>query len=191
MIKQTTTDDIFVADFTRYKASHPEEEIPNDGVLISNCENGIVPSLWIENPNHHPIDVVNIEHNPALFKRADGTLRTQCECICYAIRSESPAWMLFMELKYCQPKNRYENILTGMHQLKETCKYVLEEQGLFEDAKYKRVFVVSTPGIEPLDAFDATYFDQEDMMAFRKECKAVLYLSNHLVVHTPVHVKNG
>lgn len=189
MNKQTSTNDIYVADFTRYKAAHPQETIPCNGVSIGEDPNTLIPSFWLENPHHCAIDVVNIEQNTSLFKHEDGTPQTQCECICYAIREESPAWMLFIELKYCQSKNRYDNVLTGMHQLKETCKYVLEDKAYFEDSKYKRIFVVSTPEVEPLDPFDATYFDQEDMLLFKKECKAILYLANHLVVHTPVHVK--
>ena len=108
------TQDVFVADFTEYNNNHPETPAPHAGVLIATEENGIIPSFKLTDKNEHPFTAVNFEENPAVFMREDGTKVSQCECMFYAIREASPAWMLFLELKYCAPKNAYNNIIDGI-----------------------------------------------------------------------------
>lgn len=189
MISQTYRGTVFVADYTHYCEDNPVIAPPCKGVFISEELPPLIPSFMLENKNGIAIEGVNIEHNPSLLKRHDGTALTQCEGFFYANREESPAWILFFELKYCDEKGVYENTLTGMNQLKKTCKYVLEEKKLLDNTKYKRFFVVSTPQTEPLDPFDANYFNQDDMLSFKEECNAILFLSNCVVVHTPIHLK--
>jgi len=189
MISQTYTGTVYVADYTRYCEDKQVIAPPCKGVLVSEELPPLISSFVLDNKNGISIEGVNIEHNPSLLKRADGTLMRQCEGFFYAHRDESPAWILFFELKYCDENGVYENTLTGMNQLKKTCRYILEEKALLDNAKYKRYFVVSTPNVEPLDPFDANYFDQDDMLSFKEECHAILFLSNRVVVHTPVHLK--
>ena len=77
--------------------------------------------------------------------------------------------MIFLELKYCEEKNLYGNMLDGISQLKTTCKYIMEEKEVFDTKLFKKYLVISTPGTAPLDPFDAFYFDQDFMLAVKKE----------------------
>ena len=58
------------------------------------------------------------------------------------------------------------------------------------NSNYKFYFVVSTPGVEPLDPFDDTYFNQDDMLTLKEEFRAQLFLANQLSIHTPKHICN-
>lgn len=130
--------------------------------------------------------VVNNEHNPAVFKRADGSSVTQCECIVYADRNDNKkGWLFFLELKYCEAKNRFERMFEGISQLKTTCNYILKERReLVADHFNKKYLVISTPNVEPLDPFDASYFNQDDMLAIKEETGAVLKASNEAFIRT-------
>ena len=183
------TQDVFVADFTEYNNNNPRTPAPFAGVLITTEENDIIPSFRLADKNGYPYMAVNFEENQQSFMRDDGTKAPQCECMFYAIREESPAWMLFLELKYCAPKNVYNNIIDGIGQLKKTCKYLLEEKHEYESARYKRYMAVSTPNCEPLDPFDANYFNQDDMLALKEETQATLFITNQVDILTPVHLR--
>lgn len=185
------TQDVFVADFTEYNSNNPKTPVPCAGVQIATEENGIISSFRLTDRNRYPFMAVNFEENQQTFMREDGTKAQQCECMFYAVREENPAWMLFLELKYCAPKNSYNNIIEGIGQLKKTCKYLLEEKQEYESARFKRFFVVSTPNCEPLDPFDANYFNQEDMLALKEETQATLFITNQVDIYTPIHLKDA
>ena len=121
--------------------------------MVGIHENGIIPSFIIHDDHAFPFRVINNEHNPAVFKREDGSHVTQCECIVYADRNDNrKGWLFFLELKYCEAKNRYDRMLEGISQLKMTCNYILKEKQELESSLFnKRYLVVSTPGVEPLD----------------------------------------
>lgn len=180
---------IYVADYTHYNEKLQQFASPCAGVLIQDSLPPLIPSFLLTNKNAYPLVAVNMDENKYLLKQKDGTIHSQCECILYAQREDSPAWMLFVELKYCEEKSVYENTIKAMSQLKKTCKYLLEKKFVFDSTHFRRYFVVSTPGVEPLDPFDANYFDQEDMLQYKEECAAILFLSNQVNVHTPIHLK--
>lgn len=183
------TQDVFVADFTEYNNNHPETPAAYASVMIATEENGFIPSFRLTDKNRHPFMAVNFEENPTVFTREDGTKVSQCECMFYAKREASPAWMLFLELKYCAQKNAYNSIIEGIGQLKRTCKYLLEEKQVYESARFKRFLAVSTPNCEPMDPFDANYFNQEDMLALKEETQATLFITNQVDIYTPVHLR--
>ena len=47
----------------------------------------------------------------------------------------------------------------------------------------------NTPGVEPLDPFDASYFVQEDMLAIKDETGAFLKAANAAEIATPALIK--
>ena len=182
--------DVYIADFTEYNNSEHTIPAPAVGVYVDINDNGIIPSFLLTDKNHHLFIAINMEENKSLLKREDGTLVSQCECILHAIREDSPAWMIFLELKYCKAQNRYSETLEALGQLKRTCNYVIEKS-FFEMAHFKRYFVVSTPGVEPLDPFDATYFNQDEMLTLKEEYKAQLFLANQVDILTPLHLRKS
>lgn len=133
--------------------------------------------------------MVNNEHNPALFTRDDGTKVSQCECIVFSERNDNrKGWLLFLELKYCKPENVYSNMLDGINQLKDTCNYIFDERSEFDRGRFKRYLVISTPGVEPIDPFDASYFDQDYMLSVKEETGAVLKACNEAFIMTPAFI---
>ena len=170
MISEAYSETVYVADFTDYVSKNGKDAAPCPGVLIGTQENGIIPSFVLTDDNSYSFLVVNNEKNGALYTKDDGTKVPQCECIIYAERHDKrKGWMIFLELKYCEEKNLYGNMLDGISQLKTTCKFIMEEKEVFDTKLFKKYLVISTPGTAPLDPFDAFYFDQDFMLAVKKE----------------------
>lgn len=189
MISEGYEVDIYISDYTNYTSKYDVQPIPNTGVVVDCVDRGIIPSFAVVDENHVPFRVINNEHNPAVFKRQDGTRVSQCECIVYADRNDNrKGWLFFLELKYCDPKNRYSNILEGIGQLKATCKYILDEKKEVDGPQFKKYLVISTPGTEPLDPFDAHYFNQDDILSIKEETGAMLRASNMARIKTPAVV---
>lgn len=186
MISEAYDVDVFISDFTNYSNRPDSQTVPCSGVVIERCPNEIIPSFAVYNENCFPFRVVNNEHNPAVFKRQDGTNASQCECVVFADRKDNrKGWLFFLELKYCDPKNLYSNILEGIGQLKATCKYILDEKKELDGSLFKRYLVISTPGTDPLDPFDAYYFNQDDILSIKEETGALLKASNAARIKTP------
>ena len=187
MISEAYNERVFIADFTNYVGKPGYEEIPCPGVLVGTIDNGFIPSFVIHNEHGVLFRVVNNELNRAVFRRTGGSLMTQCEGIVYADRNDNKkGWLFFLELKYCEAKNRYGNMLDGISQLKTTCNFILKEkQELVANHFSKKYLVISTPGVDPLDPFDASYFNQDDMLAVKEETGAVLKAANEAFIQTP------
>ena len=187
MISETFDGDVYIADFTDYNNTPNLEPVEYKGVTVGEEDNGILPSFVLRNPNCVEVVVVNNENNSAVFTREDGTKVSNCECILHTNRKDNrKGWIVFLELKYCKGKNKnvYDRMLEGIHQLKATCKYVLREKKLYDYTRYKIYLVISTPGVEPLDPFDASYFVQEDMLAIKEETGALLKAVNEAEILT-------
>lgn len=181
--------DVYVADYTNYLNNGGTEETPAKGVIISTAKPPIINSLLITNKNSIKYEVVNFEHNKALLRNPDGTSHSQCECMCYALRDSGKSWILFVEMKYCNQKGIYGETTEAITQLKKTSKYILDEHDIFGGKEFARYFLVATPDAEPLDPFDAEYFNQDDMLTLKEEYKATLFLSNQVDIHTTIHLK--
>ena len=191
MISETYSEDVFIADYTNYVIkSGAESELLYKGVVVGTKEVGIIPSFVIHNEHRYLFEVVNNEHNPAIFKRADGSKVSQCECIIYSHRNDNrKGWMMFLELKYCEPKNLYSNMMGGIGQLRATCNYILKERQEYDGSQFKKYLVISTPGVDPLDPFDASYFNQDDMLTLKEDTGAVLKAANEVSIQTPAVLK--
>ena len=187
MISEGYNQEVFIADFTNFVGKPGFDDIPCQGVMVGTEENGIIPSFIIRDEHSFPFRVINNEHNPAVFRRKDGKPATQCECIVYADRNDNrKGWLFFLEMKYCEPKNRYNRMLEGISQLKTTCNYIFKEKQELDATLFnKKYLVVSTPGVEPLDPFDASYFDQENMLTVKEETGALLKAVNEVSILTP------
>lgn len=190
MISEKFSTDVYIADFTDYNNSPNALDVGYKGVTVGFVENGVIPSFVLTDTNAYPFFVVNNEKNPALFKREDGSMVQQCECIIYAERNDNrKAWMLFLELKYCEAKNRYNRMLEGIGQLRATIKHIMDDVKLFEKSQFRPYLVISTPGVEPLDPFKDFYFDQDYMLTLKEETSAILKAANEAHVMTPALVK--
>ena len=187
MISEAYSETVYVADFTDYVSKNGKDAAPCSGVLVGTQENGIIPSFVLTDNHSYPFVVVNNEKNGTLYSKEDGTKVSQCECIIYADRHDNrKGWMIFLELKYCEEKNLYGNMLDGIGQLKATCKYIMEEKEVFDTKLFKKYLVISSPGVTPLDPFDAFYFDQDFMLLLKSETGGgILKATNVAHIQTP------
>ena len=81
-------------------------------------------------------------------------------------------------------------MLEGIGQLKTTCNYILKEKQKLDASHFnKKYLVVSTPGVEPLDPFDASYFNQDDMLTLKEDTGAILKATNEVFIQTPAVLK--
>lgn len=191
MISEAFDEDVFIADFTEYNNTHGSQSTDFSGVTIGKEKNGIISSFILNNPNKVQVKVVNNENNQPVYTREDKTKVSNCECIIHTDRHDNrKGWLMFLELKYCKPQNVYARMLEGIGQLKATCNYILKEKQEIDESQYsKKYLVISTPGVEPLDPFDASYFVQEDMLTIKEETGALLKAANQAWVLTPAVVK--
>ena len=150
MISEGYNQDVYIADFTNFVGKPGYDNLPCQGVMVGVQENGIIPSFVIRDEHAFPFRVINNEHNAAVFRGDDGNLVTQCECIVYADRNDNrKGWLFFLELKYCEAKNRYDRMLEGISQLKTTCNYIFKKKQEMDATLFnKKYLVVSTPGVE-------------------------------------------
>lgn len=190
MISDAFTETVYVADFTDYVSKKGKDAVPCSGVFVGTQENGIIPSFVLTDDKSYPFVVVNNEKNGALYTKDDGSKVSQCECIIYAERHDNrKGWMIFLELKYCEEKNLYGNMLDGISQLKATCNYIMDEKRVFDSTLFKKYLVISTPGTMPLDPFDAFYFDQDFMLSVKADTNgALLKATNFAHILTPAVV---
>jgi len=190
MISERYEGKVFIADFTDYDSNTKAMLVPYKGVVVGEEDNGIIPSFVIHNENGYPFIVINNEHNPAMFKRSDGSKVSQCECMVFAERNDNrKGWMCFLELKYCEAKNRYARMQEGIWQLKETCNHIFREKQVFDASQFKKYLVISTPGVKPLDPFDEFYFDQDYLLTVQEETGAFLRAVNEAWIKTPAVIE--
>jgi len=189
MISEKFNRKIYIADFTDYNNTQSNELIPFSGVVIGTIDNGILPSFELTNDNNVDLVVINNEKNKGFYKKSNGQQVSQCECIIHTDRQDNKkGWIIFVELKYCAAKNIYDNMINGISQLKATCNYVIKEKELYNPSRFKKYLVISTPGVEPLDPFDASYFDQDFILTIKEETGAFLRAANIGHVLTPAIV---
>ncbi len=62
----------------------------------------------------------------------------------------------------------------------------MNERKVFDSTQFKKFLVISTPGVTPLDPFDAFYFDQDFMLLVKSETGGgVLKAINVAHIQTP------
>lgn len=189
MISSIYNEDVFVSDYTQYSNGGGILQASFRGVVIDTEDKGIIPSFLLTDRNRYPFVSINNERNPALFRRIDGTICSQCECIFYAHRNDNRrGWMMFLELKYCKPNNIHANISDGISQLIATIRLVMDEKKVFDKKRFKKYLVISTPGIKPIDPFDSFYFSQDFLLTIKEETGATLVASNEAHILTPANL---
>lgn len=139
--------DLYISDYTNYKG-----ESPVQGVDVVSTELDIHkewPPLHIHNPQHVPILVANMEHNPSINKKKDGKLCKQCECLCISEQSEidDKPWFALVELKCCndQERNIESNLQGTITKLKEHHKHLRDEKKIITTGTYHYYWIISIP----------------------------------------------
>lgn len=148
--------DFFISDYTNYKGA---EETPVKGVDIRDNILPIFtvwPPLCFINSQHVSVLVANMEKNPAICKRANGSMCKQCECLCISKSSNEndKPWFALVELKCCdkdsRDKNRNieSNLQNAIFKLKEHHQLLRDEKGVIIKGVYRYYWIVSIPTID-------------------------------------------
>lgn len=192
MNKRTFSKTVYVADYTNYNQEQTDNPAPYKGVAITTIPSTIIPYFTLYNRNNVNFEAINIECNPGLLKRSDGSLASQCECIFYAIRNDhGKPWLMLLELKYCMPKNIINNVQDAIRQLKKTYKFLSEEKGVIISGEVKPYFVISTPDCESISPFDSNYLDQDELLSIKEEFDgAQVYHTNKVEILTARHLRS-
>lgn len=191
MNKHYYSSTVYIADYTNYCSNQSNSPIQFKGVVVAEQSSDLIASFELRNDNHITFESVNIEENPGLLRRSDGTQASQCECFFTAIRKDGgKPWMLFLEMKYCLPKNLRKNVGDALTQLKKTYSFLCDEKEYFAHKSVKPYFVISTPNGEDLAPFDDFYLDQDEMLSIKENYDgAQVYHSNVVEVLTAAHLR--
>jgi len=192
MNKRTFSQTVYVSDYTHYNEMHKATPAPYKGVAITTQPSSIISSFMLWNKNKIAFDAVNIECNPGLLKRKDGSLASQCECMFSAIRHDGgKPWMMLLELKYCLPKNRMDNVAYALGQLKKTYKFLRDEKLFLPPEGVKPYFVISTPDCEAIAPFEDCFLDQDELLSIKEDFDgAQVYHTNAIEILTAKHLRN-
>ena len=191
MNKHDYSGTVYIADYTHYCSNRSNTPIQFKGVVIAEQSPDVIASFELRNNNHIAFEAVNIEENPGLLKRGDGTQASQCECFLTAIRNDGgKPWMLFLEMKYCLPKNLRKNVGDALAQLKRTYSFLCDEKAYFAHKSVRPYFAIATPDGEDLAPFDDYYLDQDEMLSIKEKYDgAQVYHSNVVEVLTAAHLR--
>lgn len=155
---QIVDSDFYVSDYTNYKGSANAPAKGVDIVQVRPTLNDVWPALHFSNPNHICVLVANMEKNPSLCKRHDGTMSKQCECLCISEGdgvSDRP-WFALVELKCCEKEETIEsNLQDATVKLKQHHKLLRDEKGLIKQGSHRYYWVFSIPTINkpPFSSF--------------------------------------
>ena len=100
---------------------------------------------------------VNFEENEEVFKRADGTTVSNCECMLVSDKSSKKGWLLLVELKYCGGSQVavQRNLDKAFSQLESTYLHLRDVKHVFGQGEFRCVWVVSLPEHDALVPFSA------------------------------------
>lgn len=143
---------VYIADYTEQTKNGPERR----GVEITSAKPAGINSFSVKNDN--AIRFSSITFDNKSFVDDDGSPLSQCECVGFssAEHSEGP-WVLFLELKYCNPCSRHKdrNLHKAKEQLTKTYRHY-RTRGIITN-KQRCYLVVSFPLLRsPFSSFEIT-----------------------------------
>jgi hypothetical protein len=173
---KTFTGDFFVSDYTNYKVVN---QTPSEGVDIRDNVLPIFeewPPLCFLNPNSVSVLTANMENNPAICKRANGTMSKQCECLCISteVTEDDIPWFALVELKCCEKDSRdvgrniESELQKAIVKLKEHHQLLRDEKGLIDKGKQRYYWVISIPTINK-PPFSSFLWTQDYMLAISEQ----------------------
>ena len=184
---QTTfTSSFFVSDYTNYKGV---EQKPVNGVNITDKKLPIFenwPPLCFINPNGISVLTVNMESNPSMCKRTDGTMCKQCECLCISENSceDDIPWFALVELKCCDPNGRdversiESNLQNAISKLKEHHQLLRDVKGLIKKGRNRYYWIISIPTINK-PPFSSFLWTQEYLLSISEKYEGARIIADN------------
>jgi len=118
LLEKHTLPNIYIADYTEQTRLLPVKR----GVECHVSKPTDIEFFTVKNPNC--VEVVFAPFDNSTFvDPISRTPLTQCECVLFPTPSIADSWVLFLELKYNEPKNNSKNIKKAKGQVVETLKY--------------------------------------------------------------------
>jgi hypothetical protein len=133
-----------------------------------------IDSFELKNENNFLIRHIIFDNTS--FRRQDGAIASQCECVVFPENSDTDSWIFFAELKYSSNPYRNNNHLRkAIKQLYKTRYYY------FEKAIFSRTNTCYLLASLPMQAepFVQTVITQNDLLRLKRKHNIVLRLQNH------------
>lgn len=154
--------DCYVADFT--EDSHNERGVEISVVPFEEISEDI-PYFHLKKEGHGNLSylAVNLEENTSFTKGIDN-----CECVFSSLAECRKPWLMFLEMKYCDPKNTGRYVNKACRQMKETAEK-LERENIIRLKDRRVYFVYSVPRNHDGEPFGFSETSQDDVISFMKE----------------------
>lgn len=174
--------EVYVGDYTEYVKKHAD--CGYNGVVMKNMPLPYIASLHIHNPIHIPMVGVNFEENKEVFKRADGTTVSNCECMLVSDKSSKKGWLLLAELKYCGGSQLavQRNLDKAFTQLESTYLHLRDVKHVFGQGEFRCAWVVSLPEHNDLVPFCSFLSEPEVLLDFKDRYGVDVFTDNNLKV---------
>lgn len=180
--------EVYIGDYTEYVKAHAD--CGYNGVVMKNMPLPYISSLHIYNPVHIPMMGVNFEENEDVFKRADGTKVSNCECMLVSDKSSRKGWLLLAELKYCGGLQRAveRNLEKAFSQLESTYLHLRDVKHAFVQGEFRCAWVVSLPEHDDLVPFSSFLAQPELLLDIKDRYGVDAFTDNNLKVVSHEHI---
>ena len=180
--------EVYIGDYTEYVKTH--EDCGYNGVVMKNMPLPYISSLHIHNPVHIPMMGVNFEENEDVFKRADGTMVSNCECMLVSDKSSKKGWLLLAELKYCGGSQGavQRNLEKALSQLESTYLHLRDVKHVFVQGEFRCAWVVSLPEHDDLVPFSSFLSQPELLLDIKDKYGVDVFTDNILKVISHEHI---
>ena len=169
--------DCFVADYTN-------ESNSKRGVVMSDVPFEDIEFFHLKKISNSNITylAVNFEEYPAFIKGIQN-----CECVFNALTERGRSWILFLELKYCNPDNIDDYVFKAYSQMRATLGK-LAVLRLVDTAAKNIYFVYASPGNSGKAPFGASVIDQNMVLQKYKEEGIQMLGVNQMLIATPQYL---
>jgi hypothetical protein len=161
--------EIYVADYTNRTQS-------DRNIEVSNVKPEDMDVLTLKNNKH--LNITASIFGKQCFMDEKNKEIPHCECILYPTKSNCDAWVLFVEIKDCKPKNVSEHIAYAKEQIVSTVK-LFRDKSILETNK-KVHAVISFP--KDKTNFYHHLISIDEINRFIKQYKIIMRTTNTLSI---------
>lgn len=143
--KFTTEQSIYVVDYTNLSKS-------KKGVKFFDSPPKDIEYFILNNP--HNIKITGLPFGRKSFRKPDGNIASQCECVIYPKEGDETSWICFIELKYSNTTGdeKDEHPRKARRQLFKT-KYYYQSKGVFDRSNTCYLFISQPTQPDPFPNF--------------------------------------
>lgn len=170
---RTEQQSLYIADYTQKTKKEPKRR----GVELSYQPPADIECVMVENLRPIELDIVFFGQDS--FKKQDGQIASQCECVLYPHENDEHSWICFIEMKYSHSSGSNEkNINKARLQLFRT-QYYYRREGIFGKTN-SCYLVISLPKQKP--PFLNFTLTPAYLGEMKKRHSIIIYLQNAITI---------